>query len=66
MEVSFEEFKNNQNKPLKLRAITDGIIYAKQRRCYKKGDILEAKFAGSMVFFLEGGESINFYDFELV
>lgn len=65
MRVSHEEFKKNLGKPLKLRALVDGIIYADPRREYKKGDVLEAEFIGSMVFFLKGGESISYYDFEL-
>lgn len=66
--VTLEQFKSDklQKKTLKLRAIKDGKSCSKTPWLYKVGDIVEAKFFGSMVFFTKGGETINFYDFELI
>lgn len=66
-QVTFEEFQSKelQHKTLKLRAVKDGKAFSKTPWFYKAGDIVEAKFFNSMVFFTKGGETINFFDFEL-
>lgn len=55
-------------KPFKIRAIQDGKIYggAESGKPFKKGDIFEAKFIGSMIFFLVGGGTSSFYKFEIL
>jgi hypothetical protein len=67
-QITLEQFKSEelQRKTIKLRAIKDGKAFSRIPWFYKEGDIVEAKFFGSMVFFTKGGETIHFYDFELV
>jgi len=67
MEITREIIDKSGVKTFKIRAIRDRVQeYQNKDMNYKKGDIFVAKFIGSMVFFLEHGETSNFYDFEII